>query len=830
MYSVILLDSTTTELNVIGHKQKGAGYSTTIGCNHTVSITVSNFIGRVYIEGSLASDPSDGDWFPIDLGNQLYYIEYPINKNRPTGAYGGDTGTLAFSFSGNYIWIRAVVNRDYLIPYPQNTGYVGAVQQILLNYGSVSPAASPYLYHGNHCGPGSPGVAGPQGVTGPIGPTGIQGMPGIATNTGATGLPGLPGPTGPSSNIQGPTGPTGLQGNAFTGPTGVTGPMGNSFTGPIGPTGSDGFATNTGATGPMGPTGPLGGPTGSTGATGPFGLATLDTISDLMALTNRPSPILVKGYYQNNDGGGGMFIWNAGDTASSNGGTIFQPSSGPSGRYYRVWTDILEGDWFGMVGDNSTDNSQAFSNLLTAANNNGGGIVQISSGIYKFNSKISLTFNNQISIAGSGSESTILSWSITDGGLNLSYTTLSSAINLKGLSLYTSVINGGTALKITGTSVSNSNIPGSIINDIKIRGNNVSTQFWNTGVSFVDCWYPSVQKLSFNGKLEAVLPFSSSIGIEFNRTTGLYIVDSFISDVDVGIIQSGASRGDELSIGNHVEIKNVRVGINTLGPVISGQSILGITIESFERGIKFSNSVNIEILGSKFYKSIQSVLNYVGIEIGGSSKNVRINGCYFEDSQSGTGLWNPILLNSNSSSNSIVGNTFDKASQTSVGIILGTGTNNNFINGNMSGNSGAPINLIQIDSDSGLNNTVIGNRSSSGIAVINNNISISQNILDNYPILNQILDINSTTPNIRSMQNSIWKSANSNITVITEFVGGKAGDIMILQFTESVTGLQHDPNKISLKNGNNVSFGEGQGQGISLICDGSKWIEIGRGF
>lgn len=294
MFSVTLLDSTTTEINVTGGKQKGAGYSNTIGCNHTVSITVDNFIGRIFIEGSLSNDPTDMDWCPIPISGQDY-LQFPIDSNAPTGSGGGDTSTLAYSFSGNYIWLRARVNRDYLVPFPQGPGLVGSVKQILLNYGSISPAASGGT-SGGGTGGGTggtiPGPAGPQGPTGSggtpgtTGPTGRDGSGALYSqdttptgdlrlgdrwvdtvngrmytyyqNTwvefaGAVGPPGMPGPTG-IPGVIGHTGPTGIPGNLGpTGPTGMFGPSGHT-----GPTGISGGTGPTGTTGDGGPTGPTG--------------------------------------------------------------------------------------------------------------------------------------------------------------------------------------------------------------------------------------------------------------------------------------------------------------------------------------------------------------------------------------------------------------------------------------------------------------------------------------------------------------------------------------------------------------------------------------------
>lgn len=295
MYSVTLLDTTTGKVNVTGSKFQGAGYSSTIGCFHTVSISLSNFIGRIYIEGSLASDPTNDDWFPIELTPNNRYLQFPQDINKPTGANGGDSGTIAYSFSGNYIWIRARVDREYLIPYPLNDQFVGQVEKILLNYGAVGTASSVYDNY-NTSNNAQPGPAGPQGPSGPSGPTGPagngstgptgpfggpQGDTGPTGNTGPLGLTGPTGPTvtGPTGNASTVTGPTGFTGPAGTGSTGPTGLGQTGVTGPTGATGSQGIQGIRGYTGPtgvggdIGPTGPSGGPTGASGTTGPTGPA-----------------------------------------------------------------------------------------------------------------------------------------------------------------------------------------------------------------------------------------------------------------------------------------------------------------------------------------------------------------------------------------------------------------------------------------------------------------------------------------------------------------------------------------------------------------------------
>lgn len=315
MISAILLNDTANQINIVGLKQPAAGYTNTVGNNHTVSVNLTNFTGRIYIQGSLAQNPQDADWFNIPIGSGTAYVQYPLDPALPTGIT-GDTGVYAYSFSGNYVWVRAVVDRSYLIPPPNNPYFVGSVQQILLNYGAVAGGGTSTLQNN------VPG--GPMGPPGPLGPTGP---------TGQSGAVGAPGPTGPpasgvfvrydfittayqtvfaaayvpgfvdvyydgvllAQDLYTATNGTSvtLVNHAIAGDTvtviawqissvsnltGPTGPSGGPQ-GPTGPSGTTGATGTTGYTGPTGASGPTGygstGPTGPTGAQGPTSTGTI---------------------------------------------------------------------------------------------------------------------------------------------------------------------------------------------------------------------------------------------------------------------------------------------------------------------------------------------------------------------------------------------------------------------------------------------------------------------------------------------------------------------------------------------------------------------------
>jgi hypothetical protein len=98
--------------SVIGEKFKGDGYYGRSDGIHTVQWTLANFRGSISIQGSLAIDPIEADWFKARLGKEdEYTIDTTgrISKSVLTTINYTDstTGSFSYNFTGNYVWVRA---------------------------------------------------------------------------------------------------------------------------------------------------------------------------------------------------------------------------------------------------------------------------------------------------------------------------------------------------------------------------------------------------------------------------------------------------------------------------------------------------------------------------------------------------------------------------------------------------------------------------------------------------------------------------------------------------------------------------------------------------
>jgi hypothetical protein len=91
-------DSTTE--TVTGEKYKGDGYYGRSDGFHTVQVSVTGFIGRIEMQGTLAVDPAEADWFTVSTAS-LVSIDSSNQFN---------TGSFIYNFTGNYVWIRARVS------------------------------------------------------------------------------------------------------------------------------------------------------------------------------------------------------------------------------------------------------------------------------------------------------------------------------------------------------------------------------------------------------------------------------------------------------------------------------------------------------------------------------------------------------------------------------------------------------------------------------------------------------------------------------------------------------------------------------------------------
>ena len=88
---------------------------------HTMSFHVSNFTGRIHLEATIVEQPTENDWFPIDLDNLAPYLQYTA-----------ETTTKGSTFEGNFVYLRVKVDRAYLGAGSYDPALHGAIDKVVV--------------------------------------------------------------------------------------------------------------------------------------------------------------------------------------------------------------------------------------------------------------------------------------------------------------------------------------------------------------------------------------------------------------------------------------------------------------------------------------------------------------------------------------------------------------------------------------------------------------------------------------------------------------------------------------------------------------------------
>lgn len=115
-----LLPNSGTNLDLTGDAVPGDSYYGYTDGIHTVAIYGQNLSGRVKVQGTLATSPTEDDWFDI------------LISGLPYKDYSNFTGVEGFTFTANLVFLRATLDRTALgITDVTTAGYI---EKIYLNY------------------------------------------------------------------------------------------------------------------------------------------------------------------------------------------------------------------------------------------------------------------------------------------------------------------------------------------------------------------------------------------------------------------------------------------------------------------------------------------------------------------------------------------------------------------------------------------------------------------------------------------------------------------------------------------------------------------------
>ena len=116
--SETIIPSTSRTLHgsasLTGNPYKGDGFYGRSDGLHTIQSSVTGFIGRISIQGTLEINPTESDWFTVELGTGAMSVDTTgliAEQNITFVDYtAATTNTKTYNFIGNLVWIRAKIS------------------------------------------------------------------------------------------------------------------------------------------------------------------------------------------------------------------------------------------------------------------------------------------------------------------------------------------------------------------------------------------------------------------------------------------------------------------------------------------------------------------------------------------------------------------------------------------------------------------------------------------------------------------------------------------------------------------------------------------------
>ena len=117
MADTITLLSTSTYSNsatLQSDKAQGDAYFGMSDGLHTIAIQLNDFIGTIKIQGSLATDPQETDWFDISLSSGATGVDTTgkiadaLVTSLPYAI--PETSMKSYNATGNFVWLRVDVS------------------------------------------------------------------------------------------------------------------------------------------------------------------------------------------------------------------------------------------------------------------------------------------------------------------------------------------------------------------------------------------------------------------------------------------------------------------------------------------------------------------------------------------------------------------------------------------------------------------------------------------------------------------------------------------------------------------------------------------------
>lgn len=319
------------------------------------------------------------------------------------------------------------------------------------------------------------------------------------------------------------------------------------------------------------------------------------------------------------DGGFGFWRYDAGSSATANGGTVLAIDGGGVGRFFRLYVGALSAAWFGVwSGATAAANSTALNLAFVAVSDRGH--VVLPAGVLQIAGSITIS-DKTVNITGQGKNVTILRQT-TSGGLIFTGSGATDfdldQMNLSGFTMEAGATGAnGTAITFTYTGGSGQQAAGPHIHDVEIISQG-SGKYWTKGIRGSNLR---------NARIGPGVAISGT-GISGSTTHGVHL-DGDSDPVEVWF--------------NDVAFASMDKGILIEG-TYEGVYLRGVTTVTLARSVAWNAT------------GVQPVFRAIDCYFNDRNRSIEldliayfaITGCAFSSTGSGTGDWRSININASS--------------------------------------------------------------------------------------------------------------------------------------------------------------------------------------
>jgi hypothetical protein len=528
----------------------------------------------------------------------------------------------------------------------------------------------------------------------------------------------------------------------------------------------------------------------------------------------------------------------------------------------KLWgVNIRNVEFYGAVGDGSTDDTTAIQDAIDAASS--GQVVYLPANTYKITAALTIS-DKTISFVGDGIGSTIIKQATTSVGTIDFDSTSVNKLSITNMSIETTANGAGSAISADWDTGIPANNPYLYINNVSIGPSvgSEATAKYDIGIVLTDCVNGIIANVNTRGKTG---DHANGTGIQIQGgSSNVRVINCGIHIYDKGV--SILDTTTRCIVANCVmtELNNgILVNITSTG---EGMLLLGNSIISYTRGIYTdATAISFCVLeGNTMEKHTSSTANYIGIlggfknsvidgniiqgggtsgtEIGiqmtaTSTNDVHITnnlidtqekGILFDTDADDCVVSNNRIDNSTDVGITVVGNRHKVSNNniqtTAEAINVGTSTNSS-ITGNIGVNCTYVVDLTANSTSCFVANNYGVNL---GTAVTRNQ-GTTNIVARNYPhsgTMDTFTDADAT-PDVSNSSGGVgaFLANNSGATTITNFDGGYEGQSIIIIATNSNTTIQDNANIELATPG--VDFVMATNDSITLINVG-VWRETAR--